>query len=441
MKRKVYAKAVTMCLSAAMLIGMTGVSAKAEESTITFTPVSSIKIGEKLTGKFQYQNNPEGMTPTVNVASREYWDNFIMYGHVRNLPECSSSGTVMFTYGVGQAINVGTVNVDCKLEETFGPGTQYIATYPVEIEEPVITNNLEETYYVNDIIEVQTQLENVVLPEGNIEELRATGNINNVFTYQAQIDVVDGENLVEISEEDYSMALCSSQKVKFTGEGSITFKVQYKPVRIWLPYGSNPDIWGDEMHENLYEVIYKPETYVTVQVVDAKASLSDEIDNAANAGLEQSQYTTESWNTFDQALKNAQAVLESPDSTNEMYVQACQTLKSAREGLVEVSEPIVTPEPEEPTVTPEPEEPTVTPEPSGNNPLTPDDVPQIPSDTDKKDDAEPVKADTVNSQAVKTQAVQTSDENSYFLPVTVSGIAMGLGVVLVYVKRRITARR
>ena len=68
MKRKVYAKAVTMCLSAAMLIGMTGVSAKAEESTITFTPVSSIKIGEKLTGKFQYQNNPEGMTPTVNVA-------------------------------------------------------------------------------------------------------------------------------------------------------------------------------------------------------------------------------------------------------------------------------------------------------------------------------------------------------------------------------------
>ena len=77
----------------------------------------------------------------------------------------------------------------------------------------------------------------------------------------------------------------------------------------------------------------------------------------------------------------------------------------------------------------------------GNNPLTPDNVLQNPSDTDKKEDAEPVKADTVNSQEVKTQAVQTSDENSYFLPVTVSGIAMGLGVVLVYVKRRITARR
>ena len=436
MKRKVYAKAVTMCLSAAVLIGMTGVSAKAEENTITFTPVSSIKIGERLQGKFQYQNNPEGMTPVITTLKGENQNNFLYYGYGGLLPECPTNGVVTVAYGLGQAINIGAINVVCGLANNEESGYQHIATYTVEVEAPQITNNLEEVYYVNDTVDLRTKLENVVLPEGNIEELIANGNSNTTgeFTYQAQVEVAEGQDLVRKSNEDYSMALQSSETIEFLKEGTVTFKITYNPV-ILTAGGVPSDPWYAYDRENgVYYVkeAYRPEIYVTVQVVDAKAVLSDEINNTVNAGLEQSQYTVESWNTFDQALKNAQAVLADPDSTNEMYVQACQALKSAREGLVEVSEPTVTPEPEEPTVTPEPDE---------NNPLTPDSVPQNPSDTDKKEDAKPVKADTVNSQSVKTQAVQTSDENNSFLPVTIAGIAMGLGIVLAYVKRRITVNR
>lgn len=439
MKRKVYAKAITIGLSAAVLIGMTGVPARAEENTITFTPVSSIKVGEELYGKFQYRNAEAGMTPTIQIAEK---NNFITTGSGGGFPEYPSEGPVTLVFSndylfLSQAIYPGKVEAKCYANyDDYRDGKEAVATYPVEIESPVITTNLEETYYVNDTVNFQTKVTNVNLPDGDIAELQAIAdsNVTGDFTYQAIIEVVEGQDNVVRENQDYSQALSSSEVLTFTGTGSITLKITYQPVQLGngLKYPDDPWGWIDEDFKNLEEAIYKPETYVTIQVVDAKAALSDEINNAVNAGLEQSQYTAESWNTFDQALKNAQAVLAAADSTNEMYVQACQALKSAREGLVEVSDPTVTPEPEEPTVTPEPDE---------NNPLTPDNVPQNPSDIDKKEDAEPVKADTVNGQAVKTQAVQTSDENNYFLLVTVAGIAMGLVVVLVYVKRWITARR
>ena len=437
MKRKVYAKAVTMCLSAAMLIGMTGVSAKAEESTITFTPVSSIKVGEELWGQFQYHNAEAGMTPTIQIAEK---NNFFTMGSGGGFPEYPSEGPVTLVFSddylaLSQAVYPGIVEAKCYANyDDYREGKAAVASYPVEIESPVITTNLEETYYVNDTVDFQTEVTNVSLPEGDIAELQAIAdsNVTGDFTYQATIEVVEGQDDVVIENEDCSQSLSSSETLTFTGTGSVTLKITYQPVRLGNGLKHPGDPWIDEDFKNMEEAIYKPETYVTVQVVDAKAVLSDEINNTMNAGLEQSQYTAESWNTFDQALKNAQTVLAAADSTNEMYVQACQALKTAREGLVEVSEPIVTPEPEEPTVTPEPDE---------NNPLTPDNISQTLSDTDKKEDAKPVKADTVNSQSVKTQAVQTSDENSYFLPITIAGIAMGLGLVLAYVKRRITVNR
>lgn len=376
MKGKVYKKLVSACTAVLLLSCGIGSIAQAEES-ISFTPISSIKIGEELAGKPQYQNASEGMSPTIGF-SKEDGNSFWLVGSGGPLPVFPSNGSTnlifqqseLGTFGTtycSEAIKVGTVQAkcyatydDCRMKK------EPIATYPITIEEPIITTNANETYYVGDKVEFGTKLTNVALKEGNIEELKAVANpnITGFFTYQAQTEIIEGQNLVVSENADYSNALNSVEELSFIGEGNIKIKITYIPVGLWCGL-------TDEDSRDLSKEIYIPEKVVTIHVTDTKKTLNDEISNIMNQNLEQDKYTVESWNVFCSALENAKAVLDSDSATNEERINAYEALTMARDGL-KLKEPQPSDSTEEPSIQPQ--------NPSGNNSDTKNSVTKVNSE-------------------------------------------------------------
>ena len=130
---------------------------------------------------------------------------------------------------------------------------------------------------------------------------------------------------------------------------------------------------------------------------NANENLSNLINEIENEKLDQNLYTEETWNTFAQALENANSVLALSDATNEAYASAYQNLLNAKNSLkTKTAEPTVTPEPEEPTVTPAPDN-------SGGT--------------------------------TKTEAADTGDANDAMLPFVLCIIAVGATLVVMRYKK------
>lgn len=327
-----------------VLLGVCNVNVAKAESSITFTPVTSIKLGEELRGKFQYQNASQGMVPTIGF-SEEDGNKFWLVGSGGPTPEFPPSGNVTYIFQLSddgstycsEAINVGTVQAKCYATyRDFSDKKEPIVTYPVTIETPVITASANERHYVGDEIEFNTKLTNVALKEGNIEELKAIGNPNETgsFTYQAKTEIIEGQDLVVSENADYSNALSSTEKLTFKGTGTVKIKVTYTPVIFtWTGYYDSPTFGIDETGRDMREEIYKPETIITIKVAEAKETLNQQVTNVKSENLVEEKYTAETWKVFSVALAKAESVLAKENVTNEEYASAIEELKVARENL------------------------------------------------------------------------------------------------------------
>ncbi|MDL2295505.1 hypothetical protein LJC18_01670 [Lachnospiraceae bacterium OttesenSCG-928-E19] len=306
-------------------------------SQIIFTPVSSIKIGEELWGKFQYHNAPMGVLPAIGFSEND-GEKFLLVGSGGWFPENLSDGPVKGVFqqsSVGTtfcdaAINIGTIQAKCYEDyEACYNQEDPIAAYPVTIEEPVITTNAKETYYVNDILDLETALTNTALTQGNIEEKKEDPYaIQEMFTYQAKVEILEGSEGVVVSEQDYSQALGSIEKLEFQQAGTIKLKISYEPI--WLL--DSPIEMVSEGEQTLAD-FYKAEKIITINVVDAKELLSEKITEIELLDLQEEDYTVDSWNAFSLALNNANIILTDEDATNEEYVQVYEALISAKDGL------------------------------------------------------------------------------------------------------------
>ena len=340
MKGKIAKRLAKVCMMVLVLSCSLGSITQAEE-TISFTAVSSIKIGEELAGKIQYQNASEGMTPTIGL-SKEDGESFWLTGSGGPMPVFPSNGSTnlifqqneLGTTYCGEAIKVGTVQAKCYATyDDCWQKKEPIATYPITIEEPIITTNVKETCYVGDKVQFNTKLTNVALKEGKLEELKAIAdpNITGFFTYQAKTEIIEGQNLVDSENTDYSNLLSSTEELSFTGEGNVKIKITYMPVSLL----DLPDGYGltDEDGRDLSKEIYIPEKIVTIHVADTKKMLNDEISNIMKQNLEEDKYTVESWNAFYSVLESAKSVLNSDSATNEERINAYEALIIAKDGL------------------------------------------------------------------------------------------------------------
>lgn len=304
-----------------------------ESGELTFIPVSSIKLGESLTGKFLYRNASAGMYPEINLSKKD-GNNFYLGGGGGGPTEFPSSGPVLLFreegdgFYCGEAITPGLIQARCYANYN-GEESQPVAVYPVTIEEPVITTNVPEVCYIGDEIEFNTTLTNTVLPEGNIEELKADGGGQHSFTYEAKTEILEGEELVVKESSDYSNAMNSSEKLTFKGEGTVKIRITYTPVNLWETPGTGE--WVDGSGRDMTEAIYKPGKTITLRVTTPGKALEEEI--SIGSKLNKADYTEDSWEIFARAFEKARAVFNDPASTDEDYKAAYEELKAAREGL------------------------------------------------------------------------------------------------------------
>lgn len=287
-------KIIALCLAMLLVVSNVAVIAWAQD-TITFAPVKSIKIGDTLRGKFQYQGATAGMEPCLAIPE-EYGSKFYIVGGGGLFPDVPESGPVQVVYHQGKggfainAINIGTVQVKCYSSTSAAHAKEEpVAIYPVTIMTPTITTNVKGSYVAGDEITFSTTLEGISdsFPEGDITKLTEEYRSANIhdsddvpFTYRAKTEIIEGSDLVAQSNVDYSQALRSTESLKFTGTGIVKIKVSYVPVY----YYEEHEI--DDSGKDFVAATYSPSKTITIQVTpNVENAVSDATGTKVNANM------------------------------------------------------------------------------------------------------------------------------------------------------------
>lgn len=280
-----------------------------QETKLEFIPAENIKLGENCYGKLAYKNATEGEFPTIGL-NRKDAHHFMLSGFGAGPMKIPENGYVLLVCNMEgggaclEAIHPGTIQMRCY---TGRAGWVYneepVTTYPLTIEEPVIKTNVGSKYFVGDSLNLTTELTNTKLPQGNIQNLIANNpNINGYFfTYQANVEIMEGEQCVKNENKNYGSALVSSEKLTFVKEGKVKIKITYNPV---LMHKWGDDIIGED--EQTKDEIYVPEKIVELKVVDAEKCIhaETEIKNATEVTC------TEDGYTGDKYCKNCERIVE-----------------------------------------------------------------------------------------------------------------------------------
>lgn len=153
----------------------------------------------------------------------------------------------------GCATRPGTIHIAAKRDESN--------PYVVTIEEPVVNTNLPQRVQVGTELLMTTSLDNTVLENKKIADVRYSYPEQRFpLAYQPKVEIVSGAELVERSNGDYSNILNSSENIKFTGEGTVVFRVIYEMVSIDKVSTFGEPVAIEE------EAIYNPEKKITIQV-------------------------------------------------------------------------------------------------------------------------------------------------------------------------------
>lgn len=145
--------------------------------------------------------------------------------------------------------------------------------YIVTIEEPVINTNMPKRVQVGKEMQLTTSLSNTELENIKVEDIKWSGTMGDdiPWGYQPKVEIISGAGLVERGESDYSNILSSSEKIKFTGEGTVEFKVIYDMVPL---QGSEDEFSAEAM--------YSPEKTFSVEVVSELPDSGEVSDQTSN---------------------------------------------------------------------------------------------------------------------------------------------------------------
>lgn len=350
MKKRILT-AVTLACSMLMSALVCAVPTHAQDTNLVFHQnKTSIKLGETLKGVFSYENAVAGVEQPYLGLEVEDGSHFLGIGSGGpiNAPE---SGNVFLysvrndrgTNRIDKSIKPGNVTINTyAYYSDFRNGQAPLSTFSLEIEEPVIQTNLESIYYVGEQVEFKTELSNTGYTKGNIQEKKDAVHNHQLYdkiTYQASTEILEGQDIVTKENEDYSNALESSEKLTFTGTGTVKIKVTYNPVNLWGDYNRISD------YNQTLDDCYHGEKIFTFNVTTRDAikenenykKLNDTISELENLDLYADKYTDESWLSYTASLADAKQILEKERLTEEDCINALNMLISAKENLADKS--------------------------------------------------------------------------------------------------------
>lgn len=183
--------------------------------------------------------------------------------------------------------------------------------YEITVEEPVIKTNAPQSVVVGQTLPFTTELTNTSLENVKVAPYldpinydyfndsilggyRYYDAANGVYSkdnhymaheiaYLPKVEVLEGKDLVEQSNQDYSNILNSSETLTFTGAGTIKLKITYQQImtcECLADFKWNED-YSLVLDENNNPIIledyrYSPTATVTINVTEPPVSLADE---------------------------------------------------------------------------------------------------------------------------------------------------------------------
>ena len=147
------------------------------------------------------------------------------------------------------------------------------------MEEPEITTNAPAAVWAGDTLSLETALTNTALTNLKVSEY--TENIaengfywgeENPVAYQPSVTILEGQDCVAQSDQDYTNTLTTSETLAFQKPGTVKLKVTYAQI----------DVEDDLNQEYFEERAYNPETILTIRVQDPSQDLDG--DGAISVG-------------------------------------------------------------------------------------------------------------------------------------------------------------
>ena len=221
-------------------------------------------------------------------------------------------------------------------------------SFTVTVEEPVIETNAPEYVKAGSTLRFTTELTNTALEnkdtayyldENNYDEFGSLLDWEECHkvAYLPCVEVVEGQEIVKQSEQDYSNTLHSAETLTFTGTGTVTLKVTYKQFATCFCQTEH----DDEGNATGKILTYNPETLITLHVTEDGIAPAPETDKeelkqiiTEYSDLSAADYTAESFAAYEAAFKQAQAVFENPDATQEQIDAVMAALKQAVAQLI-----------------------------------------------------------------------------------------------------------
>lgn len=355
MKMKKVFRIITVLLlfTALMVNSNQTVYAEEKEPTVTWKIPQKIKIGESIKEIAEGTNFPtEPISEWENpwTGEIEYFRPHALVAnpifgsagfepHAWGPEEVEEDGSVKLSVWGGwvSAFKPVTITLQCAVTDFSGTFIKNVAEpYSVTVEEPVIEDNAPQAVNIGDSIQLTTELQNTALPNRkvsycldpeNYQELGSGGKCfmgdgHHEAMYEPKVEVIEGQSLVTQSEQDYTNTLNTSEKLTFTGVGTIKLKVTYNQII------NCPSI----------KETYNPEKIITIQVkgneIVDKSELGTLIKD--NQNLDSKNYTAESYAKYEEALKNALVVYNNPNATLQEVAQAKTQLEEAVKALVKL---------------------------------------------------------------------------------------------------------
>ncbi len=306
-----------LILAISLLAG-TSVLAFADEREpyVTHDIPSSMKIGEPLGKAISAYGGTTGYTITChNLEPNKYvsfldadYDNaprtFHDHGGKGDFysPYTDENGTATDWFCIGGvAYTPGTV--------TFQPGYEYwefdqemedwvcLTEWkqfgdPIvfKVEDPIIKTNAPTTIKKGESLTLATELTNTALTNTDTAYYLDENNYDSIYdsiegenggkqlidddthkahmpAYQPSVEVIEGQNLVKQTNQDYSNTLKSSETLTFIGTGTVKLKVKYNQFMTCTECQHVIGYENDELVDKGYAT-YSPEKIITIQVTE-----------------------------------------------------------------------------------------------------------------------------------------------------------------------------
>lgn len=315
-------------ISAACVAGVA--SASEMEPQVEWHIPHSIKIGEGLKNPATGRNLPvKGHMNEYNYWESDYfarvtpWDdtnndlfpgNGYYSNHAGGPSEVMRDGTAQITTGDYQQVypfRPCTVTYQFQVFE-YGeePGQEKIIAevgepYTVTVEEPVVQTNAPAYVQTGSTIDLITELTNTALGNEKVAPYLDKENYmiyekddgtlgwmyndeGHVPAFAPSVEILEGADLVQRTESDYSNTLSSSEKLAFTGTGTVKLKVTYRQLLKCTEVGShlnNNGIKAEEFDPLMdFEGAYSPEKIITIHVTeDGNAPEGEEVSDSSEA--------------------------------------------------------------------------------------------------------------------------------------------------------------